>query len=234
MPFSCEKTLTLISGSPVLEINEAITNQAEETVHCVWGQHIALGAPFLSEDCVIDVPGGTLTNHDEDHHPNNRLKAGAEGPWPLTEGKDGSRVDLSKIPPKSARFYDLSYLSEMPDGWYAVTNQKKGVGWGVVFPKDVFRYLWFWQSIGGGYGYPWWGRTYNGRPRALHEPQQRRPGGRGQERHRPRSRSRRACRSNHEGCRLHGHRTRRTHQRRRLAGPSKLDILSPAPMEKLH
>ena len=49
----------------------------------------------------------------------------------------------------------------MPDGWYAVTNQKTGLGWGVVYPKDLFRYLWFWQSIGGGYGYPWWGRTYN-------------------------------------------------------------------------
>lgn len=160
-PFSCEKTLALTSGSSVLEINEAIVNEAEETAHCVWGQHIALGAPFLSEDCVVDIPGGTLTNHHEDHHPNNRLKAGAEGTWPWTEGRDGNRIDLSKIPPKSLRAYDLSYVSEMPDGWYAVTNQKTGLGWGVVYPKDLFRYLWFWQSIGGGYGYPWWGRTYN-------------------------------------------------------------------------
>ena len=160
-PFFFEKTLALTTDSPVLEIEEALTNEGEEPARCVWGEHIALGAPFLSEDCVIDLPGGVLINHPKEHHPNNRLKAGFKGPWPWTEGIDGSRIDLSKIPPKSSRVYDLSYIADMPDGWYAVTNQQMGLGFGVLFPKEVFRYLWYWQSFGGGFGYPWYGRTYN-------------------------------------------------------------------------
>ena len=161
MPFFFEKTLSLSSGSSVLEIEAALVNEGEEPAHCVWGEHIALGPPFLSEDCLIDLPGGTLSNHPEDHHPNNRLKAGASGPWPWTQTKDGARVDLSKVPPKSIRSYDMSYVTDMPEGWYAVTNQRTGVGFGFLFPEDVFKWLWYWHSFGGGFGYPWYGRTYN-------------------------------------------------------------------------
>ena len=93
-PFFFEKTLTLNSGSPVLEIEETLVNEGEEPVHCVWGQHIALGSPFLSEDCVIDLPGGRLFNHPDEWDPNNRLKAGFEGPWPWSDAKDGGPIDL--------------------------------------------------------------------------------------------------------------------------------------------
>ena len=29
------------------------------------------------------------------------------------------------------------------------------------YPSDLYKYLWYWQSLGGGFGYPWYGRTYN-------------------------------------------------------------------------
>ena len=160
-PFFFEKTLTLTSGSPILQIDQKLTNEGEELVHCVWGEHIAIGAPFLSEDCVIDLPGGKVINHPTDFHPNNKLKAGFEGPWPMSETRDGGTTDLSKVPPKSIQAYDQSYITDMPEGWYAITNQRLGLGFGVVFPTDVYRYLWYWQSLGGGSGYPWYGRTYN-------------------------------------------------------------------------
>ena len=49
----------------------------------------------------------------------------------------------------------------MPDGWYAVTNQETELGFGYSFPKELFQFVWYWQCFGGGYGYPWYGRTYN-------------------------------------------------------------------------
>ena len=160
-PFFFEKTLTLSSGSPVLEIDATLVNEGEEAAHCVWGEHIALGPPFLSDDCVIDLPGGTVINHPTEFHANNRLKPDARSAWPLTKDKGGGRVDLSHVPPKSIRAYDMSYVTDMPEGWYAITNRRLGVGFGVRFPTDVYRYLWYWQSLGGGFGYPWYGRTYN-------------------------------------------------------------------------
>ena len=160
-PFFFEKTLTLKKGSAVLEIEEALLNEGNEAVHCVWGEHIALGAPFLSEDCVIDLPGGRLINHPEEWDPNNRLKPGFEGSWPMSELKDGTLRDLSKIPPKSFQSYDMSYITDMPEGWYSITNQKTGVGFGLRFPKELFKFLWYWHSFGGSFGYPFYGRTYN-------------------------------------------------------------------------
>ena len=68
---------------------------------------------------------------------------------------------MRRITPKDERVHEMSYVTDMPDGWYAVTNGRRGVGLGVTFPQDLFRYLWYWQSLGGGYGYPWYGRTYN-------------------------------------------------------------------------
>ena len=161
LPFYFEKRLTLRTGSPMLEVDEFLVNEGRETVPCVWGEHIALGAPTLSGDSVIDLPGGTLINHPDIGDPNARLKPDFRGPWPWTEDRDGNRVDLSKVPPPSIEAYDMSYVTDMPEGWYGLTNLSTGVGVGVVFPKDVFEYLWYWQSLGGGYGYPWYGRTYN-------------------------------------------------------------------------
>ena len=159
-PFFFEKTLSLESGSSVLSIEEVLTNEGEEPVDCVWGQHIAIGPPFLSGDCVIDLPGGRLLNHDTEWDAANRLKAGFDGPWPWSDAKDGGRVDLSRVPARGSRIMDMSYVTDMPEGWYAITNRRMQVGLGVLFPQDLFRYLWYWQSFGG-FGYPWWGRTYN-------------------------------------------------------------------------
>ena len=35
------------------------------------------------------------------------------------------------------------------------------MGFGFRYPTEVFKFLWYWHSFGGGFGYPWWGRTYN-------------------------------------------------------------------------
>ena len=79
-PFFFEKTLTLRASSAVLEIESRLTNEGEEPVHCVWGEHIALGAPFLSEDCVIDLAGGTLINEEgDDWHPEQQAEGRIQG-----------------------------------------------------------------------------------------------------------------------------------------------------------
>ncbi len=159
-PFYYEKTHTLVSGSSVLFTEETLVNEGRETQQVIWGQHIAIGGPFLSNDCVIDLPGGTLLSHPVKFHPDNRLKPGVTGQWPWGETADGDRIDMSRLPPRNSHIADMSYITDMPDGWYAVTNQKLGVGFGVSFPKELYKYLWYWQSFGGS-GYPWYGRTYN-------------------------------------------------------------------------
>jgi len=160
-PFYIEKTLTINAGESVLHVEESIVNEAEESSEAVWGQHIALGAPFLSDSCRLDIPGGDYWVPGEGAMDTRRLKSGQSGSWPMAIGSDGREVDLHEIPAKSARVQDYMSFMDLSEGWYAVTNAERGVGFAFQFPADVYTHLWYWQVFGGGSGYPWYRRTYN-------------------------------------------------------------------------
>ena len=164
-PFFIEKTLTIESGNPVLTVEESIVNEAEEESDAVWGQHIALGPPFLSEHCRLDIPSAKFIVPGEGVESERRLQSGQIGEWPMAEknpaGDGKGQVDLHDIPPRSDRVQDYMSFTDLTDGWYALTNPVRRVGFAFVFPKETFRYLWYWQVFGGGRGYPWYGRTYN-------------------------------------------------------------------------
>ena len=157
-PFHVEKRITLERNSAVLQIEERVTNEGRTTQHLMWGQHPALGAPFLDDACVIDVPGARV--HCKGLTRNTRFVEGVYD-WPLVPGKAGDTIDLRHVPTIDADTSDTIFLSDMPEGWYAVTNRRQKVGFGMTWPREVFPALWFWQVYGGAYDPPWHGRTYN-------------------------------------------------------------------------
>jgi hypothetical protein len=160
-PFVVSKTIVLTAGSPTVSVKEKVTNVGGEDFPVVYGQHIAIGPPFLSEHCVIDLPGGTVRTHPVRYSPNNRLAPDTSSPWPTGILLDGGEVSMREVPSPSAGFDDQAYITDLPDGWYAVTNTQSGVGMAVRFPHELYRCLWYWQMFGGGTGYPWWKQTYN-------------------------------------------------------------------------
>jgi hypothetical protein len=161
-PFWIEKTLTLESGSAVLTVEDSITNEAEEPAEVEWGQHVAIGEPFLTPDCILDLPKADhFAPREAEESGKLRIKPGTTGQWPYATGANGTQVDLRKIPAKTERLADYMVFKNMSAGWYAVTNPQRGVGIGVTWPVETFKYLWYWQVFGGGNGYPWYGRTYN-------------------------------------------------------------------------
>lgn len=163
-PFRLEKWLTMRRDEPRLIIEEKLTNLGDEECAFMWGHHPVFGAPFLSADCVIDVPAERcltpITEGDAPFQPASRLPSNREFNWPLAETRDGGRADLSQVPDPSIRTADLAYLTGLRDGWCAITNRKSGVGFGMAFDRNVFRYIWLWQPYGGAWGSPWFGRIY--------------------------------------------------------------------------
>tara|TARA_Y100001934_G_C12327583_1_gene763384 strand:+ start:349 stop:1437 length:1089 start_codon:yes stop_codon:yes gene_type:complete len=162
-PFFMEKTLTLTKNSPFLDIDYKLTNESMGDSDCVWLEHIVFGDPFLSEKCRLDLPKAKIFNWSDitlKGLPDNRLSPQKEGEWPYAEGPNG-KVDMRKIPPKSAKLQDLAMFHQLSEGWYALTNTETRIGIGMLFPKDVFKYVWNWQVFGGGSGFPWYGRHYN-------------------------------------------------------------------------
>lgn len=157
-PFLLEKWLTLERFSAVLSFRERVVNEGGGPQSFVWGHHPAFGPPFLDDSCVIDIPGATIEVWDTGVL--SRYQPGQGYTWPYAPGRQGGSVDMSRIPSAEVGADDMAFLTDLSAGWYAITNTRRQVGFGMVWPLDVFRALWYWQVFGGGTGAPWFGRVY--------------------------------------------------------------------------
>ncbi len=90
-PFFLEKTLSMQPGKAVLTIEERLVNEGGESMHLMWGQHIAFGRPFLDEDTVIDAPARRFLVHEAmpGYEP-RRFQPGIAADWPFAPAPDGS------------------------------------------------------------------------------------------------------------------------------------------------
>ncbi len=161
-PFLIERTMRIEAGRPVLRFRERITNRGREALDAMWGHHPAYGAPFLSGACRIDTNASTVHADDEIGGPLNPLTKGARFSWPHGD-RDGVTTDLSLVAgPDDPPHETLAYLTDFAGehGWYGITNTELGLGVGLVWPKAVFPYAWFWQEMHASSGFPWYGEVY--------------------------------------------------------------------------
>jgi hypothetical protein len=160
-PFHLIKTVGLRRNEGVLRIHERLTNEGGQEVDFSWGHHPVLGWPFIDEHCRVHVPSCRIRTLEEYTTSTSLLKGDQLSVWPMAEGRDGASVDLSRIPDSKIASQDMIFLEGITDGWYAVTNNSLGVGFGLRYPADTFKVLWYWQVYRGGRDYPWWSATYN-------------------------------------------------------------------------
>ncbi|MCZ7542033.1 MAG: DUF4432 family protein [Anaerolineae bacterium] len=126
-----------------------------------WGHHPAFGPPFLDESCVIDAPARRV--RCDDAYATCRSQPG-EASWPVVPARDGGRVDLSRIPAEAQGCAEMAFLHDLEDaagaGWYALTNTRREVGFGMVWPLDVFPWIWYWQMARGDDHSPFFNSVY--------------------------------------------------------------------------
>ncbi len=162
-PLRLERTMTLERGKAALVFDERLTNEAGEPLDVMWGHHIAFGLPFLHGGAKIDTSARRLLVHEEmPGFTPRRLEVGQQGAWPLAKGASGDLIDMSVLPPYAPPGgREMSYLVDF-DGpaWYAITSPELQAGFAMRWDGNLFRYLWLWQELGSGTGFPWWGRTY--------------------------------------------------------------------------
>jgi hypothetical protein len=159
-PFRVERTMVLRANQRHLEITERITNLAEEEMDYMWGHHPAFGAPFIDEGTLIHLPEHSWIESQAEEMAPARMLPGTRGKWPYLKGQGGGSLDLSVIPSRNERSADLAFIGGFAEGWYGITNPKLGLGFGMVWPADIFPYMWFWQELKGSFGYPWYGANY--------------------------------------------------------------------------
>lgn len=162
MPFYLKKTLTLQTNSAKLHIQEEVTNLSGEPKRYMWGQHIALGKPFLEEGCRIQLPADLKVITEEPNENGKvRVQRGMNHVWPHAQSLEGTPVDLSILPAPGTPS-DIVYLTGFQDkGWYRVDNDRLQATIQVDWDAKEMPYLWYWQEFGGTKQYPWYGRHYN-------------------------------------------------------------------------
>ncbi len=161
-PFFVTKIITIKSYSTVIEFEESIINEGDEEFKFTWGHHPAIGKPFLDENCVIDIAGGTIGHtYEKDFSGNSILPLDKEFQWPLLKDKNNRTVNLSKVMSPDLKTAFCVSLEKMKEGWYGITNMLIGVGFGMRWDVKIFKYLWMWAVYRGYYNFPFYGRTYN-------------------------------------------------------------------------
>lgn len=161
-PLYVTKYITIKSDSTVLQFDEEIENTGDEEFKFMWGHHPAFGKPFLDENCVIDLPEGAKGQiYQIDFSGNSPFECDMEYDWPGACDKNGEVIDLSKIMSADKKIAFNTYVKNLSDGWYGITNLKQQIGIGMKWDIDMFKYMLIWSVYRGSYGYPFFGTTYN-------------------------------------------------------------------------
>ncbi len=163
-PFYLEKTLSMKREDPVLYISETLVNEGYTDINFMWAHHPTFGGMFLDDSVIIDVPENKIKMIYKPGEKDGFKKVNDETiKWPRLEGYSGNIIDFSKSPTLvngEAEGTDEVGLGELADGWYAVTNLNKKVGFGMKWDDAVFPYIWIWRVYGKGHaGGPWFGRV---------------------------------------------------------------------------
>jgi hypothetical protein len=158
IPILVTKTMTLRSRSGMLSIRETLTNESQETVQFLWGQHPTFGWPFLEEGCRIFLPSCVASVGDP--RQDGRLAQMQRIQWPIVPGRDGNNIDLSILPPPESKSHDFVRLEQLDDGWFAIVNPHRKLGWALCWDVRLFPVLGYWQLFRGAKDYPWYGMHY--------------------------------------------------------------------------
>lgn len=159
IPLFAEKTVRLERGSATLYLHERLINEADQTVEVLWGHHPTFGPPFLAENCRIYLPPCRISV-GENLPSDARLAHAQTAGWPFVKDRNGEMVDLSFVPGPEAKSHDFVQLDGLSNGWFALVNPEREVGFALRWDVDKFPVLGYWQLFRGGADYPWYGMNY--------------------------------------------------------------------------
>ncbi len=142
LPTRFEKTVSLGAGESCLHVRYRYANLGPTDIDFLWNIHPAM---VISEATRVDLPArrGII-----DPWNTARFAGGTEFEWPYATDRSGQRVDMRTVPPKGP-YADFSYLPDVSAGWYAVTDSRVRVGFGLAFPTAVLPHLWLFRALGG-------------------------------------------------------------------------------------
>lgn len=144
-PTRMERWLTLKSGSRTLNLRHRLTNLGHHGFDYLWAFHPAVS---VAPGHQLIIPAGAATIAAPGM---GRLSAETHAfTWPDAPGRDGEPVNLSIIPADpSIPGYEMVYLTELREGWWAVHDPAARAGFGLAFDRSFFTSIWVFLAHGG-------------------------------------------------------------------------------------
>lgn len=143
-PLKLERVLTVKINTASVLMEEYVTNLSNSAIDFTWGHHPNIGAPFLNEDCMIELPGADICALERDAE--GRLREIALGSWPFME-RNGEKTDLRPIPAPHENKHELVYLKNLKGNWAAVRDSEKGLGFALTWDSKVFGNMLLWRAF---------------------------------------------------------------------------------------
>ncbi|MCE5250536.1 DUF5107 domain-containing protein [bacterium] len=142
-----DRWLTVKRDSPLLTFRYELVNMSHTGLDFLWKLHPALN---ISPSSRIDLPPCTVIRGDREF---SFLVGEERFPWPVCRGKDGDDCDLRFMFGSGRPFKEFVYCIDLENGWCAMTDSEKRVGFGMHFPKEIFTSVWLFITDGGWRGY---------------------------------------------------------------------------------
>lgn len=159
--FRLERVMRLERGSAVLTLDETVTNIGQAEQHFVWGHHCVVGGPWLEPGCKLDMPAQTITTIEQIYEEKTaRLAPGQREHWPNARLRNGGFVDLSVVPGPETHSHDDMYITDLTDGWVAVTNPRLKLKFSLHWDVNLFKWIISWQPYGGAEAPPFKGLSH--------------------------------------------------------------------------
>lgn len=137
-----ERSVHMESGSPVVMVEEIVTNKNPFGRIYNIVQHPTIGPPFLDEATIVDS-NGTRGFMQERSMPNPEE---TEARWPRAFQMDGSEVDLRFLKDDPSPNV-VSFIIEEEIGWVTATSPNQGLLLGYVWKRDDYPWLNIWRHV---------------------------------------------------------------------------------------
>lgn len=143
-PLRLDRWLELRPGEPVLRGRHRISNVGYLPTDFIWGIHPGFA---VRPGARIQAPAAVGVFWDG--HPSLGASPGLAYRWPEFPLGDGRVIDNSVARPPDPPTWDFHFLSDLTEGWLAVTDPVLRSGMALAFDPEVFTTIWLWGVYGG-------------------------------------------------------------------------------------
>ena len=156
-PWVLVRELELAGDDAVVRWTEKLTNRSATRLPVAWLHHPGFGGPLI-DGAELVTTARTVLTPPADRPELVQLQPSYRGKWPhVPESANGAMRDCSRVPPAGSATEHVVHLTDFPQGWGAVWNQKRGLGFGISWDEKVFPFAWSWAAGRGIDTYPIWG-----------------------------------------------------------------------------